>query len=153
LQYRNNHSDTLSRPDVDHARIVVSGPLGFRFPSDVISKRSAADPSALAEIIHANHRFLARLERHDAIATDLSWQTEVITELAVVGFDPADGEFAWMGVLKLPTPIDPARPGAVDNWRITIEEREAVEADPVPFAKEGMLTKEWRIIYADHLSL
>ena len=51
----------------------------------------------------------------------------------MVGFDQVDGEFAWMGILNLPEPIDPARPGAVAGWRITVEEWEALESDPLPF--------------------
>lgn len=95
---------------------------------------SIGRPCPGAEIIGANHRFLARLERLDpAIATDLGRHTEVIIELQVVGFDPADGKFAWLSSLKLPVPIDPARPGDVDGRRVTVEEREAVEADRVPF--------------------
>ena len=148
---------TLSRPDINHARLVVSGPVGFRTPADVLARRAAADPAALAEFIRDNRRMIARLERRDAaIPTDLGWHTEVVTELAVVGFDPTDGEFAWMGMLNLPEPIDPARPGAVADWRVTVEEWEALEADPVPFQVDSQgapLTKEWRIVYADHLGL
>jgi hypothetical protein len=147
----------LSRPDSLHARLVVSGPLGFRAPQEVIARRISADPTAIAEFIALNHRFLARLERRDpAIATDLAWQTEVVAELVVAGFDPADGEFAWLGMLELPEPIDPARPGASDDWRITVEEWEALESDPIPFNAAGQnenLSKEWRIVYADHLQL
>ena len=147
---------TLSRPDMHHARLVVSGPVGFRAPLETVAKRTSADPAAIAEFIRDNRRFLARLERRDpAIPTDLAWRSEVITELAVVGFDPTDGEFAWMGMLELPESIDPARPGAADDWRITVEEWEALEADPVPFHGDNQtaqLTKEWRIVYADHRS-
>lgn len=148
---------TLSRPDIDHARLVVSGPVGFRTPEDILTRRVSADPAAIAEFIRDNRRLLARLERRDpAIPTDLGWHTEVVTELAVVGFDPVDGEFAWMGMLNLPEPVDPARPGAVAGWRITVEEWEALEADPLPFQVDSAgapLTKEWRIVYADRLSL
>lgn len=147
----------MSRPDINYARLVVSGPVGFRTPADVLARRAAADPAALAEFIRDNRRMIARLERRDAaIPTDLGWHTEVVTELAVVGFDPTDGEFAWMGMLNLPEPIDPARPGAVADWRVTVEEWEALEADPVPFQVDSQgapLTKEWRIVYADHLGL
>jgi hypothetical protein len=74
------------------------------------------------------------LERLDpAIQTDLDWGTKVTIELQVVGSDPADGEFAWMSSLKLPVPIDPARSGDVEDWRVTVEEWEAAEADPVSF--------------------
>jgi hypothetical protein len=148
---------TLSRPDLDHARLVVSGPVGFRVAADQLARRAAADPAAIAGFIRDNRRLLARLEKRDpAVPTDLGWQTEVVTELAVVGFDSTDGEFAWMGMLNLPQPIDPAQPGAVDDWRITIEEWEALEADPAPFRGDthgDQLTKEWRIVYADRLSL
>ena len=47
---------TLSRPDVDHARLVVSGPVGFRVPADQIAKRASADPAAIAEFIRDNRR-------------------------------------------------------------------------------------------------
>jgi hypothetical protein len=148
---------TLSRPDIDHARLVVSGPVGFRTPEETLVRRTPTDPAVIAEFIRNNRRFIARLERRDpAIPTDLGWHTEVVTELAVVGFDPTDGEFAWMGMLNLPKPIDPARPGAVDDWRVTVEEWEALEADPVPFQLDSQgapLTKEWRVVYADRLSL
>ena len=117
----------------------------------------SVDPAAIGEFIRDNRRLLARLERRDpAIPTDLGWHTEVVTELAVVGFDPADGEFAWMGILNLPEQINPARPGAVAGWRVTVEEWEALEADPLPFKVDSAgapLTKEWRIVYADRLSL
>ena len=73
---------TLSRPDIDHARLVVSGPVGFRTPEDILSRRVSADPAAIAEFIRDNRRLLARLERRDpAIPTDLGWHTEVVTEL------------------------------------------------------------------------
>jgi hypothetical protein len=148
---------TLSRPDIDHARLVVSGPVGFRTPKEILTRRVSADPAAIADFIRDNRRLLARLERRDpAIPTDLGWHTEVVTELAVVGFNPADGDFAWMGILNLPEPIDPARPGAVAGWRVTVEEWEALEADPLPFKVDSAgapLTKEWRIVYADRLSL
>jgi len=36
-----------------------------------------------------------------------------------------------MGILNLPEPIDPARPGAIAGWRVTVEEWEALEADPL----------------------
>ncbi|MEA2864106.1 MAG: hypothetical protein QOC84_2062 [Bradyrhizobium sp.] len=147
---------TLSRPDLDHARLVVSGPVGFRF-AEHFARRVSADPAVIAEFIRNNRRLLARLEQRDpAVPTDLGWHTEVVTELAVVGFDPVDGEFAWMGMLNLPEPIDPARPGAALDWRVTIEEWEALESDPMPFRGDSQgdsLTKEWRIVYADHLSL
>jgi len=104
------------------------------WPADVVGKRDSADPAPIAEINGANHRVLARLERLDpAIPTDLGWRTEVIIELQVVGFDPADGKFAWMSSLRLPVSIDPARTGDVGDWRVTVEEWEAVEADPVSF--------------------
>ena len=77
---------------------------------------------------------MVRLEQLDPpIPTDLGWRTEVIIERQVVGFDPADGEFARMSSLKLPVPIGSASPGDVDDRRVTVEEWEAVEVDPVPF--------------------
>jgi hypothetical protein len=75
----------------------------------------------------------------------------VITERAAVDFDPVDGEFARLGMQNLLEPIDPARPGAALDWRVTIEEWEALEADPVP-CRGDHLTRSGAS-YADHLSL
>jgi hypothetical protein len=69
---------------------------------------------------------------------------------------PREGATKSNGAADRPYRRDPARPVAVTGWRVTVEEWEALEADPLPFrvdAAGAPLTKEWRIVYVDRLSL
>jgi hypothetical protein len=142
----------ITRPDAQTVRILVNGPVGLRAgrPSLLVGSGSALEP----ERIRANRRMIARLEQRDpAIGTDLGWKTTAVTELGPIGSDAARGEVTWFGLLALTEPIPFARPGAQVDWRVTVEEWEGLEADPVPFAPDGRLTMEWRLAYADHLPL
>jgi hypothetical protein len=140
---------TVSRPDENTVRIVVSGPIGLRARLG----RGAAPDAQLAEQIRLNHRVLAKLERRDpAIDSDLGWEAVRITELAPAGIDD-NAILAWLGQLDLIEPMAPARPGQDAQWRVTIEEWEGIEADPQPFDPAGPLPTAWRLTYADRLAL
>lgn len=151
-------SATLTRPDDRTARVVLSGPVGYRGAADidVIDALTADGLQAIRTRIGANRRVLARLQRASAtIATDLGWETVAEVPLAIEGFDGPSLTAAWAGRLELPETVQTRRPGAGPRWRVTIEETEWLDADPTSGAISivGRLPKLPRVVYLDHLAL
>jgi hypothetical protein len=144
----------VGRPDSRAVRVTVSGPTGLRELDERRLQADASDGAAvLAALINRNHRLIAKLERRQPeIASDLGWRVDRITELAPAGIGD-DGSVTWLGRIDLPEAIEPARPGQNDDWRVTVEEWEGIEADPQPFRIEGPPTTAWRLIYADRVRL
>lgn len=153
---------TVSRPDDRNVRVTVSGPIGLR---DRVKRNAEFEgilPPAgpyplgdadLTNIVAQNRRVFASVERRLAGAiSDLDWDVVHRQELSIGGVS-ADGEWAWTGVVPTGAAIGPATPGNVDEWRVTVEEHEGIEADPVSLDTSGPLTKEWRLIYADRTML
>jgi hypothetical protein len=91
----------------------------------------------------------ARLEERDPrLASDLAWITRAVTVLQVGG---RSGQVvSWHGTLPLPDALPPRRPGDDDTWRVTVEEWEVLDADGATLHE---LTREGRLVYADHLPL
>lgn len=139
---------TLSRPDEAHARVVVTGPVGFTR----LETRLPGEPTTIAQVV-ASRTMRARLERLDpAVGTDLGWVSEAALDLPLLGLDGFVA--SWTGTLPLPTPMPPRTPGTEPAWRITVEEWERLPADPIqlPIFGEIPLTQA-RMVYADHLAL
>jgi hypothetical protein len=131
---------TLTRPDEDTVRVIVTGAVGER------QGTLAPDPSGRRE---HDRMVVARLERRDPeLDSDLAWITRAVQVLPVRG---RDGQVvSWNGTLPLPEPIPPRRPGADPDWRVTVEEWEVLPADG---DDPSEVTRESRLVYADHLPL
>lgn len=142
-----HRSAQVSRPDAEHARVVVTGPVGLpRF-----AKHEGRDYAAQ---VGASRQMRARLERRvPAINTDLGWRTVESIPLPVQGVDGS--VVSWEGVLDLPSAIAPQRPGTNKDWRVVIEEIEVLPADPraTRAAELEMPGFGERIVYADVFSL
>lgn len=141
---------TVTRPDADHVRVIVTGAIGERDDRRPGDRRPAGrDGGTGRQGGDANRLLFARLERRDpAVPTDLGWQTVGATPLAVGG---AEGFVrSWIGTLDLPEPVAPRRPGENADWRVTIEEWEILPSDG---ATPRAVGAEGRLIYADHFLL
>jgi hypothetical protein len=144
---------SVSRTDVRHVRVVVSGAIGTRggpgeaFPPDAGSRHEA---------IRRNRVMVARLQRADPdIPTDLGWDTVDTVEMIVRGTGRTPAEAAWVGELGAGEDIPLARPGGNPEWRVLIEEWELLPGDPAP----GTITIAFlpsvrrRLVYAESLEL
>lgn len=167
VQLTPERTTSVSRTDVRHVRVVVSGPVGIRSVRsgllgiiEVDSSFPATVPD-LAQRVTANRLVVARLQRRDpAIPTDLGWDTVTAVELKVRGQGRTHYEAAWVGELAAPEDIPLRRPGENPNWRITVEEWERLPGDPddlgetTPFMlAQPPAVWEQRLIYAEEIGL
>jgi hypothetical protein len=139
---------TLTRPDAQTVRVLLSGHVGWQQNGHLKD----------ANQVRANRRILATLEqRVPEVDSDLAWKTIESTELAVAWIDRGEhdsrAEVTWFGGFHLQGPVPLARPGGNLDWRVTVVEMEGIPADPVPLTLDGPTRLEWRVVYADHLSL
>lgn len=131
---------TLTRPDADRARVIVTGVVGER--------GGGLEPDPNGRVEH-DRIVLARLERRDPdLDSDLAWVTRAVQVLGVRGRDGP--VVSWNGTLDLPEPLAPRRPGEDVDWRVTVEEWESLDADGTTLRERG---RESRLVYADHLPL
>jgi hypothetical protein len=131
---------TLTRPDADTVRVVVTGAVGERGGGLQPDPDGRVDPDRLV---------LARLEQRDpSLDSDLGWITRAVETLPVRGRQGP--VVSWNGTLALPEPLPPGRPGASEDWRVTVEEWEYLPADGTTLRE---VAREGRLIYADHLPL
>ncbi|MDH3261833.1 MAG: hypothetical protein OEM84_12800 [Acidimicrobiia bacterium] len=159
VQLTPERTTSVSRTDVRHIRVVVSGPVGIR----TVVKGGPLE--SYADSISANRLVVARLQRQDPdIPTDLGWETVDVVELEVkgTGRDPETGaidlaQAAWVGILEAPRTIPLRRPGSLPNWRVTVEEWERLPGDPANLGSIGLVPPppvwEQRLIYADEIGL
>ena len=142
---------SISRTDVRHVRVVVSGAVGTRGGG----KETFPPPPLLAdEAVRRNRRVVARLQRVDPnIPTDLGWDTVDTVELHVRGSGRTNTEAAWVGELASPVNIPLRKPGTNAKWRVTIEEWELLKGDPADLGERGPAITERRLIYADEIAL
>lgn len=155
VQLTPERTTSVSRTDLRHVRVVVSGPVGLRttphgdgpwFPSRV---------EQLAPAVTANRKVVARLQRRDpAIPTDLGWETVTATELVVRGHGRTTFEAAWVGSLEADRDLPLRRPKDDPDWRVTVEEWERLPGDPADLAQpRASGVWEQRLVYADEVHL
>ncbi|MEZ5283939.1 MAG: hypothetical protein R2712_03840 [Vicinamibacterales bacterium] len=137
---------TLTRPDDTHARVTVTGPVGY--PRDPFVGGVPPSRDFLSHVTRSR-TMRARLERFEpAVGTDLGWTTVDQWDLPILG---AEGTVvSWALELPLPVTLAPRTPGSNKKWRVTLEEWERVPAD---FEAGGTGGWQPRIVYADHLAL
>jgi hypothetical protein len=152
IQLMPERTASVSRTDIRHVRVVVSGPVGTRGGS---AQESFPPPRSLApEAIGRNRKVVARLQKLDPnIPTDLGWDTVDAVELQVRGVGRTDAEAGWVGELTAPEDIPLAKPGAQPEWRVTIEEWEQLLGDRADLGERGPREWERRLIYADEVGL
>jgi hypothetical protein len=159
VQLTPERTASVSRTDVRHVRVVVSGPVGIRTPPPSPQTGLATFPQAQPDLgawVRMNRTMVASLQRKDPdIPTDLGWETVDTVELEVRGIGENVFEAAWVGSLTAPVNIPLRRPGAESNWRVAIEEWEKLPGDPADLGARGRPRPVWeqRLVYADHLGL
>jgi hypothetical protein len=156
VQLTPERTTSVSRTDVRHVRVVVSGPIGVRQPPP--GATSEHFPTSTADLdawLRQNRKVVARLQRRDPdIPTDLGWETVASTELVVRGHGRNAFEAAWVGALESPIDLALRRPGESTDWRVTVEEWERLPGDPADLADEHLgPVWEQRIVYADEIAL
>jgi hypothetical protein len=158
VQLTPERTTSVSRTDVRHVRVVMSGPIGVRQPPARRGGTTAELPGDIEDYaawIRQHRVVVARLQRTDpAIPTDLGWETVATTELTVRGFGRNVWEAAWVGALQAPQNLPLRTPGANPDWRVTVEEWERLPGDPADLADPGSPPVwEQRLIYADEILL
>jgi hypothetical protein len=158
VQLTPERTTSVSRTDVRHVRVVVSGPIGVREPppgtgTSLVELQSTIEDYAAWVRMH--RVVVARLQRRDpAIPTDLGWQTVATEELTVRGFGRNLFEAAWVGELGAPEDLPLRTPGENADWRVTVEEWERLKGDPEDLADPSSPPIwEQRLIYADEIAL
>jgi hypothetical protein len=158
VQLTPERTTSVSRTDVRHVRVVVSGPIGVREPPPGRGTTTIAVPEGLDEYdawVRMHRTMVARLQRLDpAIPTDLGWETLSTEELTVRGFGRNVFEAAWTGELEAPEDLPLRTPGENAEWRITVEEWERLPGDPEDLPdRDSAPVWEQRLIYADEIAL
>ena len=156
VQLTPERTASVSRTDVRHVRVVVSGPVGVR--TSAPSPQTRAFPQnvvGLGNWVRMNRLMVARLQRRDPdIGSDLGWETVDVVEMEVKGTGKNMFEAAWVAALASPVNIPLRRPGADSNWRVAIEEWEKLPGDPADLgAPRGRPVWEQRLVYADYVGL
>jgi hypothetical protein len=158
VQLTPDRTTSVSRTDVRHVRVVVSGPIGVRERPPGRGTSVGTMPAAIEEYaqwVRVHRKVVARLQRRDPlIPTDLGWETVTAVELTVRGFGRNIFEAAWVGELGAPQDIPLRTPGDNPDWRVTVEEWERLPGDPEDLASpDASLVWEQRLIYADEIML
>ena len=157
VQLTPDRTTSVSRTDVSHVRVVVSGPIGIRERPPGRRTPAGTIPEAIEEYgewVRMHRKVVARLQRRDPlIDTDLGWETVTAAELTVRGFGRNIFEAAWVGELGAPEDITLRTPGDNPDWRVTVEEWERLPGDPEDLSKPGPPVWEQRLIYADEVML
>ncbi|MEN8040930.1 MAG: hypothetical protein ABFR95_05445 [Actinomycetota bacterium] len=152
VQLMPERTASVSRTDVRHVRVVVSGPIGTRGGSE--EEPFPPPRTSAPESIRRNRRVVARLQKLDPnVPTDLGWDTIDTVELDVRGIGKTDAEAAWVGELAASEDIPLAKPGSQSEWRVTIEEWEQLLGDRADLGKRGEREWERRLVYADEIIL
>ncbi len=146
---------SVSRTDVRHVRVVLSGPVGIR-----PSRREVVAPLdlAFAAAVTQNRVVVASLQQRDpSIRSDLSWKTMAATIVPIRGHGHDQAEAAWVGSIEAPVDLPIVQPGFGTDWRVHVEEWERLPGDPapIPVADEGEGRPVWqsRLVYADDAPL
>ena len=161
VQLTPERTTSVSRPDVRHVRVVVSGPVGVRIPPRRPQTKLLKFPTGVADLadwMKMNRTVVARLQRRDPnLPTDLGWKTVAAAELSVRGHGRTAYEAAWVGELEAPEDLPLRRPGENPDWRVTVEEWERLPGDPADLGAIGAMPPppiwERRLIYAEEIAL
>ncbi|MBX9246447.1 hypothetical protein ICW40_16770, partial [Actinotalea ferrariae] len=164
---------TVNRPDDDRVRVTVSGAVAFlrglrrgddgpQAPrEDLDADTPTAGTAVLDAFLAASRTVHATVQVLPDGASDLEWVTVATRRLPAVGVGP-DGSYrvTWSGELRLPpaasreVPLDLRTPGSQPRWRVLVEERELLDADPVDEPNvSGSTTRAARVVYADAIPL
>lgn len=143
---------TLSRPDVDHVRISVTGVAALTNAPGVGLPAQSPDHDTLANLLPKTHRVVATLQARAAESgSDLDWIDRKVVQCSLAGVDAATFAATWTAEL----PLEPAgplvTPGTATALRVQIEEYEVLSADPLTVV--AALTPSERLVYADHFYL
>lgn len=148
---------TVSRPDEDHVRVTVTGPIGLRQTAvgNISGAPAGASPYPLGEAdvtntIAPSRRMFAAVEQRPAGSTsDLDWQVVEERELSIGGLG-ASGDWAWTGIVPTGQPVALRTPkDGGTEWRVAVREVEYVEGDPV----NGATSYQERTPYLDQIDL
>jgi hypothetical protein len=148
---------TVSRPDEDHVRVTVTGPIGLRASGGAGRLLGTGDaspyPLGTADItntIAPSRRMFAAVEQRPAGSTsDLDWQVVEERELSIGGLG-SSGDWAWTGVVPTGQPVPLRMPeDGGSEWRVAVREVEYVEGDPV----DGVTSYQERTPYLDQIRL
>ncbi|MCL3862338.1 hypothetical protein [Actinotalea sp. K2] len=164
---------TVNRPDEDHVRVTVTGAVAFlrtprrgedgpRSAGDDLDADTPTGAAAAFDALLAQSRTMhASVQVLPDGAGDLGWVTVAERRLPAVGVgDESSFRVTWSGGLDLPAPharpapLELRTPGDQPRWRVLIEERELLDADPVdrPNAS-GATSITPRVVYADAVVL
>lgn len=161
---------SVTRPDAGHVQVTLTGVVSWlRFPLRGVPELSGeqlsadsptGDAAVRAARLQLSRRVTASVQRRDAGAGDLDWQTQTTAVLLAVSVDET-GTFraTWTGSLTLPSTAVPGlrRPGAVaaddpgEVWRVLVEEHELLAGDDDP--DTGTAGVVPRLVYADSVTL
>lgn len=154
---------TLSRPDVGHVQLTVSGAAAtYRGPDrpgqatplfDDDDPRSRPPTSPLDAVLLPSRLLVATVQERGT--SDLEWTDHATVRLPAVGQDPENAwQITWSDVLPLPEQLPLATPPArtgTSRYRVLVEELEILEAD-----REHTHTPQrrvTRVVYADTFDL
>lgn len=165
---------TVSRPDADRVRVTVTGAVAFlrvrRRHEDGAGADGVADldadtptggAAAFDRLLRLTRTVHATVQVLPDGASDLEWHTVARRRLPAVGVgDETTFRVTWTGELALPpvgarpVPLDLRTPGTQLRWRVLVEERELLDADPVDEPNiSGAPTLVPRVVYADAIPL
>lgn len=168
---------TVTRPDAEHVQVTLTGVVDWlRFDQQAPElpgmQLSADSPTGAAAVrasrLQQSRTVAASIQRRDASAGDLQWQTMASIRLLAVNLDESSTYRAtWTGSLLLPatagTPAGQAdgmpglrQPGGVAEdaaiaWRVLVEEHELLDGDQEVHGGEPSTVP--RLIYADTITL
>lgn len=148
---------TVTRPDEDHVRVTVVGPVGLR---DLAVGQVAGGASPVpaypfgaadvTNVIARSRRMVATVERRASGHTsDMDWEPVAEQELSIGGAS-AGGDWAWTGVVSIGASVPLRRPAEEGEWRVAVREIEYVEADP---DSAGAARRAERTPYLDQVVL
>jgi hypothetical protein len=155
---------TVSRPDVGHVQVTLSGVVSWlRFdphggpglPGDQLSADSpTGDAATRASRLQQSRTVRASVQQRAAGAGDLEWELVSASVLLAVSVEEAGGFRAtWTGSVVLPAgSVGLRQPGtAASDWRVLVEEHELLDADPT--VPGQVATPVPRLVYADTVAL
>jgi hypothetical protein len=163
----------VSRPDADHVRVTVTGAVAFlRAPRrghddppvgggpEPLDADTPTGAAAVFDTLLARSRTMrVALQVLPPGAGDLEWRTVAERRLPAVGVgDETNFRVTWSGQLDVPAdrpvPLELQTPGEQPAWRVLVEERELLDADPVGQPNSsGATSISERVVYADAIAL